>query len=380
MSNLVLAGVRKSFGAHEVLTGLDLEVAEGSLTAILGPSGSGKTTLLRIVAGFERADGGSVAIGDRVVDDTSTYVPPEARGIGYVPQEGSLFPHLTVAKNVAFGLDRQARRSRRVDELLEMVGLEGMGERFAHQLSGGQQQRVALARALAVRPALILLDEPFSSLDASLRAAVRADVRTVLRRAGTTALLVTHDQDEALSWADHVAVIRRGRIGQMDTPRDLYARPSDPELARFLGETNIVAGVRQGGSVRTVLGSLPVGGDGSAAGAAGDAGGAGEGGTAVVLIRPEQLVLCEPGSGVVRARVREYQYFGHDAVVELEPLAAGAPPTLVARTVGSSGWDPGAEVGVRVVGPVLAWDGDAVPDVPSPRGGEKNYTNVLCRG
>ncbi len=258
----------------------------GSLTAILGPSGSGKTTLLRVVAGFERADRGTVTLGGVVVDDGRHLVPPDRRRIGYVPQEGALFPHLTVARNVTFGMDRGARRSGAADELLAMVGMAGLGRRYPHQLSGGQQQRVALARALAVRPRLVLLDEPFSSLDASLRASVRADVRDVLRRAGTTAVLVTHDQDEALSWADHVAIIRDGRIGQFDTPHDVYGRPVDPDLARFLGDANLLAGVADGRSVRTVMGVLPIA-DGAPAPAPGAA--------MVVLVRPEQVeLIAEP--------------------------------------------------------------------------------------
>ncbi len=211
MRQLTITGLHKAFGSHPVLTGLDLDVPAGSFTAILGPSGSGKTTLLRLLAGFERADAGSIAIGDRVVDGPGAgYVPPERRQIGYVPQEGALFPHLSVAANVGFGLPARERRGARTDELLAAVGLTGMGGRYPHQLSGGQQQRVALARALAIRPEVVLLDEPFASLDAHMRASVRADVQRICRTAGTTAILVTHDQDEALSMADRIAVLRDG--------------------------------------------------------------------------------------------------------------------------------------------------------------------------
>ncbi|HEY1467301.1 MAG TPA: ATP-binding cassette domain-containing protein, partial [Acidimicrobiales bacterium] len=176
MTSLYVTDVHKAFGSHAVLSGIDLNVPEGSLAAILGPSGSGKTTLLRVLAGFERADQGTIVLGDHVVDDGHRFVPPERRGIGYVPQEGALFPHLSVLKNVAFGVPRRERAARKLDELLEMVGLSGLGGRYPHQLSGGQQQRVALARALAIRPGIVLLDEPFSSLDAGLRSSVRADV------------------------------------------------------------------------------------------------------------------------------------------------------------------------------------------------------------
>ena len=190
MTQLAVAGLDKRFGAHQVLSGLDLDVPAGSLTAILGPSGSGKTTLLRVLAGFEHADAGTVRIGSAVADGPGVFLPPERRRIGYVPQEGSLFPHLTVAANVAFGLSRRTwgreRRGKRCADLLEAVGLGGLDRRYPHQLSGGQQQRVALARALAIAPEVVLLDEPFASLDAHLRASVRADVQQLLKESGTT--------------------------------------------------------------------------------------------------------------------------------------------------------------------------------------------------
>ncbi len=239
MRDVTVTGLDKAFGAQPVLAGLDLEVPAGSLTAILGPSGSGKTTLLRLLAGFERADAGTIGIGGVLVDGPGVHLPPERRRIGYVPQEGSLFPHLTVAGNVGFGLPARQhgarqRRGGKVEALLETVGLAGFGLRYPHQLSGGQQQRVALARALAIEPAVVLLDEPFASLDAHLRASVRADVQEIFRRAGTTAVLVTHDQDEALSVADRVAALRDGRIAQCAPPEDLYClrRPPAGELHR----------------------------------------------------------------------------------------------------------------------------------------------------
>jgi iron(III) transport system ATP-binding protein len=248
VTELTVQGLHKAYGSHPVLTGLDLTVPAGSLTAILGPSGSGKTTLLRLLAGFDQADAGTVRIGGTIVDGPGEHVPPERRRIGYVPQEGSLFPHLTVAANVGFGLPVRERRGPRVAGLLEAVGLAGLGKRYPHQLSGGQQQRVALARALAIEPELVLLDEPFASLDAHLRAAVRADVQAIFRAAGTTAILVTHDQDEALSMADRVAVLRGGQIAQCAAPQDLYIRPADPELARFIGEANLLDGELESGA------------------------------------------------------------------------------------------------------------------------------------
>src|SRR5665213_2130881 len=222
MTDLEVTDLAKSFGPLVVLRDLNLTIAPGTFTSILGPSGSGKTTLLRIVAGFERADHGTVRIGGQLADDGTHYLTPDRRHIGYVPQEGNLFPHLSVEQNVGFGLARRDRHGKKVAELLDMVGLGGLQRRYPHELSGGQQQRVALARALAVEPALVLLDEPFSSLDADLRHSLRVDVQHVLREMSATALLVTHDQDEALSFADHVAVLREGHIAQHDTPQAIY--------------------------------------------------------------------------------------------------------------------------------------------------------------
>ncbi|MGA8428144.1 MAG: ABC transporter ATP-binding protein, partial [Candidatus Dormiibacterota bacterium] len=233
MSAVKISDLHKAFGETAVLRGLALEAAPGSLTAILGPSGSGKTTLLRLIAGLERADRGQISLAGQVVDDGHNYVRPEGRRVGYVPQDGSLFPHLTVEQNVGFGLARKARRGDRVAALLKMVGLGRMGRRYPHQLSGGQQQRVALARALAIDPQLVLLDEPFSGLDPSLRAAVREEVRGILAATGITTLLVTHDQEEALSIADQVAVLRDGVVAQFATPDQLYHDPVDLEMARF---------------------------------------------------------------------------------------------------------------------------------------------------
>jgi iron(III) transport system ATP-binding protein len=350
MRQLEVAGLRKSFGSHPVLTGLDLSVPAGSLTAILGPSGSGKTTLLRLLAGFERADAGTITIGDTVVDGPRVYVPPERRRIGYVPQEGSLFPHLTVAANVGFGLPARLRKTGKVDRLLETVGLGGLGRRYPHQLSGGQQQRVALARALAIEPAIVLLDEPFASLDAHLRASVRADVQRIFRDSGTTAVLVTHDQDEALSVADRVAVLRDGTIAQYDAPEDLYTRPADPDLAAFIGDANLLAGEHVAGSVQTSLGLLPL---------VHNEPGFPPTGHVTVLVRPEQIELGPP-DGEIRATVVSYGYHGHDAVVRVQPETSPAgdedcQPILVRVLGGQRQLPPGSPVTLLAKGPVIAW-------------------------
>ncbi|HEY8047406.1 MAG TPA: ABC transporter ATP-binding protein [Streptosporangiaceae bacterium] len=378
MTQLAVAGLDKRFGAHQVLAGLDLDVPAGSLTAILGPSGSGKTTLLRILAGFEHADAGTVRIGSAVADGPGVFLPPERRRIGYVPQEGSLFPHLTVAANVAFGLSRRkvgrARRGQRSAELLEAVGLAGLDRRYPHQLSGGQQQRVALARALAIAPEVVLLDEPFASLDAHLRASVRADVQRLLKESGTTTVLVTHDQDEALSTADRVAVLRDGGIAQCAAPQELYCRPVDAEMARFIGEANLIPGVLHGSSVQTLLGVLAVtgadpadpAGAAGAAGAAATANGNGAGRSpAMVLIRPEQVELVPGSPGPARAadggedgltgRIIGYGYHGHDAVVTVQPERDPQAPPLTVRTLGGQALSPGSRVTLRARGPVIAW-------------------------
>jgi len=346
MRQVAVTGLHKSFGAHPVLTGVDLEIPAGSLTAILGPSGSGKTTLLRLMAGFERPDSGTITIGAAMVDGPGVYVAPERRRIGYVPQEGSLFPHLTVAANVAFGLCARERRGRKAPQMLELVGLGGLGKRYPHQLSGGQQQRVALARALAIKPAVVLLDEPFASLDAHLRASVRADVQDIFRRAGTTAVLVTHDQDEALSVADRVAALRDGKIAQYAAPEDLYTRPVDAEVASFIGDANLLDGVLDAGVVKTLLGRLPVEVDGTA-----------RAGQVTVLIRPEQIDL-EPGEDGVPGRVTSYRYHGHDALVHVRPEHDAGGLTIIARIAGGRHLPAGSPVTLRVRGPVLAWPRD----------------------
>jgi iron(III) transport system ATP-binding protein len=381
MTQLAVAGLDKRFGAHQVLAGLNIDVPAGSLTAVLGPSGSGKTTLLRILAGFEHADAGTVRIGPALADGPGVFLPPERRRIGYVPQEGSLFPHLTVAANVAFGLTRRKwgrdRRAKRCTDLLEAVGLGGLDRRYPHQLSGGQQQRVALARALAIQPEVVLLDEPFASLDANLRASVRADVQRLLKESGTTTVLVTHDQDEALSIADRVAVLRDGGIAQYDAPQELYSRPVDADMARFIGEANLIPGILNGSSVQTLLGVLAVtgadaGGDG-AAGAARNGSDAAGHRPAMVLIRPEQVELvpgtpgeaggasAEPGPAGqaggtgLTGRITGYGYHGHDAVVTVQPEQDPQAPPLTVRTLGGQALSPGSRVTLRAHGPVIAW-------------------------
>jgi iron(III) transport system ATP-binding protein len=363
ISGLQISGLCKSFGTNPVLAGLELDVPAGSLTAILGPSGSGKTTLLRLLAGFDAPDRGTITIGERVVDAAGVHVHPEHRRIGYVPQEGGLFPHLTVAANVAFGLSRPARRAG-VGELLEMVGLAELSRRYPHQLSGGQQQRVALARALAVKPEVVLMDEPFASLDAQQRASVREEVASILRESGTTTLLVTHDQDEALSLADLVAVLRDGKIAQCATPQDLYARPVDDELARFVGEANLIDGILREGLVETLLGTLPAHWHGELSAPC----------PVIALIRPEQIDLQLAGDdGALTGRIVKSGYHGHDAVLHVRVdrehsggVEEHADRLLIVRTSGDVRLSPGATVGLSVHGPVLVWSASAEEHLRAP--------------
>ncbi|HEV7482213.1 MAG TPA: ABC transporter ATP-binding protein [Solirubrobacterales bacterium] len=349
-ASLSVAGLRKAFGEAPVLTGLDLEVPTGSLTAVLGPSGCGKTTLLRLLGGFERADAGSIRLGERVLCDAGTHLAPERRAIGFVPQEGALFPHLDVAANVGFGLSRARRRGGRVEELLALVDLAGLGGRFPHQLSGGQQQRVALARALAPEPGLVLLDEPFDALDAGLRAQVRGEVREALRAAGATALLVTHDQEEALSLADTVAVMRGGHIVQAADPQTLYRDPVDAEVAAFVGEAVLLEGRREGGGVETALGLLPA-----------RENGGGEGEVVTVMLRPEQILCQETAdsteSGAPLGRVLSTAFYGHDATARIALDRAGGRE-IVARAAGHQLPAVGDRVAISVEGTALAYAGE----------------------
>lgn len=258
MMRLVIDSIRRSFGGTPVLQGVSFELAPGTIGCLLGPSGCGKTTLLRIIAGFETADAGRVLADDRVLTEPGLRLPPHARRIGMVFQDQALFPHLDVLGNVAFGLHHRpkAEREARALELIEAVGLVGLAARRPHELSGGQQQRVALARALAPGPQLLLLDEPLSSLDAELRRQLGTELRQILKRYGTTALLVTHDQQEAFAIADEVGVMLDGRIEQWATPYDLYHRPATRFVAEFVGSGTFVVGrCRADGSIDTALGA-----------------------------------------------------------------------------------------------------------------------------
>ena len=343
LADVQIKGLAKTFGGSPILHDIDLAVPAGKLVAILGASGSGKTTLLRLIGGFERADAGVIEIGGVAVCKPGLHVPAARRNIGYVAQEGSLFPHLSVAANVTFGLPRSSRKSlRKSEELLEMVGLPAsFARRSPHELSGGEQQRVALARALAPAPRLILLDEPFSALDAALRVETRQAVIAALAEAKATALLVTHDQSEALSMGQEIAVLRQGRFVQVATPELLYRKPVDPELAKFVGEAVLLPGVVDVDHVICALGRLRLAERLSK-------------GNVEVMVRPEQIrILPSSKSGIVKASVLGVTYYGHDA--DLRLLLSGVDEPIVARISARALPQAGSEVGLWVEGTVMAY-------------------------
>jgi iron(III) transport system ATP-binding protein len=365
MSSLAVRELWKGYAGTPVLRGVELDVPAGSLTAVLGLSGCGKTTLLRVIAGFERAERGTVSLGGQTLDDGRICLAPERRSVGYVPQEGALFPHLSVRENVAFGLSRRERRGKAVAALLEMVGIAPLARRSPHELSGGEQQRVVLARALASRPNALLLDEPFSSLDASLRSRVREEVHALLREQGVTTVLVTHDQEEALSLADVVAVLRDGTVVQQAPPAELYERPVDERLARFLGAVNVIGAQFEDGVARTRLGALEL----RRAPASGGAQAALAPSAGAVMLRPEQLEVRPREEGAVDAgapaglpgRVEQCRYYGHDALLHIRPREPGGMEVLLARVLGEHAPPVGASVSVTARGPVTPLHEPAAP-------------------
>ena len=341
---LRLQGVSKVFGTKDApviaASDVDLIADSGELVALLGPSGCGKTTTLRLIAGFERVDGGTIEIDGAVVASKSVHVQPERRRVGMVFQEYALFPHVSVRANIEFGLRRMASgdREARTKETLALTGLMGLEERMPHELSGGQQQRVALARALAPEPALILLDEPFSNLDASLRARVRAEVREILHAAKTTAIFVTHDQEEALSLVDRVAVMLDGNVKQVASPHELYINPATRAVAEFIGDANFLPGVGHGDTIECELGILaarkPIR------------------GPVDILLRPENIELLAAQPGLPASRVRQSLFFGHDQLITVQ-LPTGTH--LTARLGPSDGYVTDLPLQVAVNSPVIAY-------------------------
>ena len=361
----------KRFGDVTAVGGVSLDLATGEHLALIGPSGCGKSTILLMVAGLLAPDGGEIRIGDRVVAGDGTWVEPDRRRVGMVFQDYALFPHLTVSGNIAFGLDRLPRpeRRRRVDEVLALVGLEALSGRYPHELSSGQQQRVALARSLAPDPAVVLLDEPFSNLDRTLREALRIETKAVLRRAGATAVLVTHDHSEALGFGDRVAVMQSGHVLQIGPPEELFDFPEDEFVATFLGSADFLPARRAGGDMVLSdvgpVGPLRLPADGELS----------------VMVRPHEVTFEADASGPATVTSGEYQ-----GATVLYELALDAGPRLFCRRASSPRFEPGARVRVGLVDgypPVLFHEGRRIwpivgpgsriqPD--PPRGGESNGT------
>ena len=334
---LELTAISKSFSDVQVLDSLNLSVAPGSRTAIVGPSGSGKTTLLRILAGFETPDTGRIVMQGRTLFDENNFVPAHLRRIGFVPQEGALFPHLNVADNIAWGLDGTRHEKRqRVEALMEMVSLDRqLATHWPHEISGGQQQRVALARALAQRPSLMLLDEPFSALDTGLRAMTRKATADLLAEAGVASILVTHDQNEALSFATQVAVMRSGRFTQVGTPYDVYTRPVDEETALFLGDALILPAELSAGYAVCALGEVPTD----------NAHATGQG---RVMLRPEQLSVTACASHESSISILDVDFTGQLSTLTL--ALAGEQQPVILKTVSQPGWNPGDAVRIDIAG------------------------------
>lgn len=313
-------GLTKTYEGVSALDGFDLTIERGAIVSLLGPSGCGKTTALRAIAGFEPADTGTISVGERTVFGDRIDVAADKRRVGMVFQDYALFPHMTVARNVAYGLDKRDP-SGRVGDVLDLVGLSGVGERMPHELSGGEQQRVALARALAPEPEIVLLDEPFSNLDAPQRDRMRREVRRILSDASATALFVTHDQEEALAIADTVAVMRKGAVVQTGTPSEVYSRPADPWIASFLGDSVFIDGTAAGGgAVKTSFGPIAVSGN--------------ESGPVRVMVRPEWIIPTPDPTG--NSVVIDREYFGHDQMLLIErpdgstvTCRVGARPNLL---------------------------------------------------
>lgn len=341
MTSLSISHLSVKLGEREIISDLSFDLRQGEIASLLGPSGCGKTTLLRAIAGLIQPTSGTIRFGSQLVGVSSVVLPPNKRGTGYVPQQGALFPHLNVAKNIAFGLDRELYTKKQISEITEeminLIGLPGFENRLPSQLSGGQQTRVALARALAIKPKLILLDEPFSALDAVLRDELRSEVVGLLRKLGSTAILVTHDREEALVSSDRVILMRSGRVVQDGTPEEVYEAPISPEIAASTGDV-LVLGAQKltDGQTRYPLslsGIAEVGSD-----------------TGYVVIRPEEIQVSSTSVDGIEGSLIHIDYYGHDAMLTVEVL--NSPTPIKARVVGPTQFVLGQKVYLKHIGPV----------------------------
>ncbi|MBV0891374.1 ABC transporter ATP-binding protein [Paracoccus sp. Z118] len=305
-ASLELERVSREFSGRRVLADISLAIPPGRITCLLGESGCGKSTLLRIIAGVDRPDSGSIRMNGAEIVGPGRFVEPESRMIGFMFQDYALFPHLSVAENLAFGLRHLSRadQRRRVAEVVERIGLGHLIDRYPHSLSGGEQQRVALARALAPRPAILLMDEPFSNLDQGLRERVRRETLDTLRRMGTTAIIVTHDPQEALAVGDLIVLMRAGRIEQVGTPFEIYDRPTSPYAAEFMGPCNRLTGLWREGRIETPIGTFPARLD------------LPEGTLALACIRPQALSIGPDGDGI-SARVVAKTFIGESEQIDV---------------------------------------------------------------
>jgi iron(III) transport system ATP-binding protein len=340
MTSLEVSHLDVKFGDRKVISDLSFSLSSGEIASLLGPSGCGKTTLLRAIAGLLKPSGGTIRLGTQLVGLSSLSLAPHKRSTGYVPQQGALFPHLNVARNIAFGIDKKkfsrSQIESRTSEMLELIGMSGYEQAMPTELSGGQQTRVALARALAIKPKMVLLDEPFSALDAHLRNELRADVIALLRSLGATAILVTHDREEALVASDKVILMRDGAIAQYGSPEDVYENPTSPEIAVSTGDAMILPAQQSiDGTVSYQLNAI-----------ANNAGGS----KGYVVIRPEEVVVSQQSSVGMKAKLLALDYFGHDAMLTFS--LAHTSELIKVRVVGHSGYSVGETLSLSHEGPI----------------------------
>ena len=341
MTSLSVSHLTVNFGSRTVISDLSFELRQGEIASLLGPSGCGKTTLLRAIAGLIQPASGAIRFGSQLVGVSSVVLPPHKRGTGYVPQQGALFPHLTVAKNIAFGLDKNTYTKSEIaditHEMIGLIGMKGMESRLPSQLSGGQQTRVALARALAIKPKLILLDEPFSALDAVLRDELRTEVVGLLRELGSTAILVTHDREEALVSSDRVILMRDGKVAQNGTPEEVYEAPISPEIAASTGDVLILPAQQSGTGATfyplSLAGAASIGSE-----------------TGYVVIRPEEIRVSTSADMGVEGSLIHIDYYGHDAMLTVSVAQSTTP--IKARVAGPADFSVGQKVYLQHLGPV----------------------------